>query len=252
MATIDLNCDMGESFGVYSMGNDVPILDYVSSANIACGFHAGDAATMHKTVRAALARGVAIGAHPGLQDLQGFGRRTIALGADEAYDLVVYQLGALGGFASALGTRVRHVKAHGALYNMAARDMKLAGAIARAVHDVDPELVLFALAGSDMIAAAEAIGLRVASEVFADRSYQDDGSLTPRRLPGAMIEDIDAAIAQVRRMVTEGRVRAVSGNDVAVRADTICIHGDQPNAMVFARGIHDALAGDGIEIRPPY
>ena len=177
---IDLNCDMGESFGAYRMGNDEAILDFVNSANIACGFHAGDPSTIHKTVEAALAKGVAVGAHPGLPDLQGFGRRTMAVSSAEAYDMVVYQVGALAGFAQALGGRIAHVKAHGALYNMAAKDPRLAEAIAKAVHDFDRRLVLFGLAGSAMIQAAEDAGLRSASEVFADRTYQDDGSLTPR------------------------------------------------------------------------
>ena len=252
MSRIDLNCDMGESFGVYRIGNDSQILEYVSSANIACGFHGGDPATMRKTVKAALDKGVAIGAHPGLPDLQGFGRRSMALSAAEAYEMVVYQVGALAGFAKASGTGVRHVKAHGALYNMAAKDGKLAAAIAQAVYDIDPGLVLYALAGSEMVRAAEKIGLRVASEVFADRSYQDDGTLTPRTQANAMIEDVGVAIAQVTRMVKQGLVRSVNGNDVQVRADTICIHGDQENAKAFAQQIHDALTKDNIEIKPPF
>lgn len=252
MSRIDLNCDMGESFGVYRIGNDSQILEYVSSANIACGFHGGDPATMRKTVKAALDKGVAIGAHPGLPDLQGFGRRSMALSAAEAYEMVVYQVGALAGFARASGTSVRHVKAHGALYNMAAKDSRLAAAIAQAVYDIDPGLVLYALAGSEMVRAAEKIGLRVASEVFADRSYQDDGTLTPRTQANAMIEDVGVAIAQVTRMVKQGLVRSANGNDVQVRADTICIHGDQENAKAFAQQIHDALIKDNIEIKPPF
>jgi UPF0271 protein len=251
MRRIDLNCDMGEGFGAYAMGNDIEILDYVTSANIACGFHAGDPPTMHRTVQAALAKGVAVGAHPGLPDLQGFGRRAMALSTEEAYDLVVYQVGSLAGFAQALGGRVSHVKAHGALYNMAAKDYPLATAIAQAVRDIDRDLVFFGLAGSEMIRAAEDVGLRAASEVFADRTYQDDGSLTSRRQGNAMIEDIEASMLQIRRMVTDGVVRSVSGNDVPVRADTLCIHGDQPNALAFVKRIRRELEELGIEVRSP-
>jgi 5-oxoprolinase (ATP-hydrolysing) subunit A len=250
MARIDLNCDMGESFGAYTIGNDLAILDYVNSANIACGFHAGDPPTIHKTVKAALDKGVAVGAHPGLPDLQGFGRRAMAVSASEAYDMVIYQIGAVAAFAQAFGGRLTHVKAHGALYNMAAKERRLADAIARAVHDFDPRLILFALAGSAMIDAAEDAGLRAAGEVFADRTYQDDGSLTPRSEPRAMIEDEDASIAQVKRMVTEGIVRSVGGKDVRVRADTLCIHGDQPHALAFAKRIRDELAHAGVDVKP--
>ncbi|MDR3454173.1 MAG: LamB/YcsF family protein [Rhodoferax sp.] len=248
MRSLDLNCDMGESFGAYQMGSDAEVLDYVTSANIACGFHAGDPSTMHRTVRMAHARGVAIGAHPGFPDLQGFGRRAMHLSAAEAYDMVVYQVGALAGFAQALGARVHHVKAHGALYNMAAKDLALAGAIAQAVHDVDRTMVLYGLAGSLMIPAAEKLGLRAAGEVFADRTYQDDGSLTPRSQANAMIDDVELAIGQVRRMVEEGLVRSVNGHDVPVRADTLCIHGDQPNAQLFAKKIVAALKQSNIRV----
>ena len=249
MARIDLNCDMGESFGAYTMGNDLAILDYVNSANIACGFHAGDPPTIHKTVKAALDKGVAVGAHPGLPDLQGFGRRNMAVSASEAYDMVIYQIGAVAAFAQAFGGRLAHVKAHGALYTMAAKDRRLADAIAKAVCDFDARLVLFALAGSAMLDAAEDIGLRAAAEVFADRTYQDDGSLTPRSQPHAMIEDEDTSIAQVKRMVTEGIVRSVNGKDVRVRADTLCVHGDQPHALAFAKRIRTELASAGVEVK---
>lgn len=248
MARIDLNCDMGESYGAWRMGNDLEILDVVTSANVACGFHAGDPATMHRTVEAAFAKGVAVGAHPGLPDLQGFGRRTMAISAQEAYDLVVYQVGALAAFARALGGRLSHVKAHGALYNMAAKESALSEAIARAVRDVDRELVLFGLAGSATMRAAQGMGLRAAGEVFADRTYQDDGSLTPRSRPDAMIDDVEAALAQVQRMVHEGIVRSTSGTDVRVQADTLCIHGDQPGALPFARRIRAELERRGVEV----
>lgn len=247
-ASIDLNCDMGESYGAWSMGNDAAVLRYVTSANIACGFHGGDPGTMRATVAAALAHGVALGAHPSLPDLAGFGRRAMQITPQEAYDMVVYQVGALAAVAASQGARLHHVKAHGALYNMAAKDGALALAICRAVHDVDPTLVLYGLAGSALITAAEAVGLTAASEVFADRSYQDDGSLTPRSQPGAMIEDLQVAIVQVLRMAGDGMVRSVNGKDVAVRADTLCIHGDQPNARAFAQGIRDALTQAGINV----
>lgn len=248
-AIIDLNCDMGESYGAWTMGRDNDVLPFVSSANIACGFHGGDPSTMRKTVAAAIKHGVAIGAHPGLPDLAGFGRRVMQITPDEAYDSVVYQIGALAGVAASQGARLHHVKAHGALYNMAAKDAVLARAICEAVRDIDPSLVLYGLAGSKLIEAAQAAGLKAASEVFADRSYQDDGSLTPRSHAGAMIEDIDQAVAQVVRMVKEGVVRSQSGKDVPVQADTLCIHGDQPNALVFASGIRRALEAAGIRIQ---
>jgi len=248
-SAIDLNCDMGESYGAWRMGNDEAVLQFVSSANVACGFHGGDPSTMRKTVAAAVARQVAVGAHPSLPDLVGFGRRVMQITPQEAYDMVVVQVGALAAVAATQGTRLHHVKAHGALYNMAAKDMGLAQAICRAVRDVDPGLVLYGLAGSALVQAAQDVGLRAAHEVFADRSYQDDGSLTPRSHPDAMIEDADTAVAQVLRMVRDGVVRSVNGRDVPVRADTLCIHGDQPNAPVFARALSDALAAAGIEVR---
>ncbi|GAB1577406.1 LamB/YcsF family protein [Bordetella petrii] len=248
---IDLNCDMGESYGAWHMGNDAAVLQFVSSANVACGFHGGDPSTMRQTVAAAQARGVAVGAHPSLPDLVGFGRRPMQITPQEAYDMVVYQVGALAAVAAAQGARLHHVKAHGALYNMAAKDAALAQAICRAVRDVDGSLVLYGLAGSQLVSAAQELGLRAAHEVFADRSYQDDGSLTPRSQPGAMIEDLDAAVAQVLGMVRDGMVRSVNGHAVPVRADTLCIHGDQPNALVFAQGLRDALRDAGIAVRAP-
>jgi len=246
---IDLNCDMGESYGAWHMGNDEAVLGFVSSANVACGFHGGDPSTMRQTVAAAVARQVAVGAHPSLPDLVGFGRRVMQISPQEAYDMVVVQVGALAAVAATQGVRLHHVKAHGALYNMAAKDAALAQAICRAVHDVDAGLVLYGLAGSQLVRAAQEQGLRAAHEVFADRSYQDDGSLTPRSQPGAMIEDADAAVAQVLRMVREGVVRSVSGRDVPVQADTLCIHGDQPNALAFAQALTDALREAGIAVR---
>lgn len=251
MRTLDLNCDMGEGFSIYQAGDDIALLDHVSSANVACGFHAGDPRNMGLTVRAAAARGVSVGAHPSFPDLQGFGRREMTVSPTEAYDMIVYQIGALQAFAKVAGVSVRHVKAHGALYNMAAKDEKLADAMARAVRDVDASLVMFGLAGSAMIGAGRAVGLSVASEVFADRSYQDDGSLTSRKLPGAMITDVDQSIAQVIGMVRDGYVRTASGKEVAVRADTLCVHGDQPGALAFAKALRAALAGIGVTVQAP-
>lgn len=248
---VDLNSDMGEGYGAWRMGDDMALLAHVSSANIACGFHAGDPDTMARTASAAAERGVAIGAHPSLPDLQGFGRRVMQLSESEAYGFTLYQAAALAGFARASGTTLRHVKAHGALYNMAAKDAKLAGAICRAVRDFDPALVVFALAGSVMVEVARDMGLAVAQEVFADRSYQADGSLTPRGQPGALITELDTSIAQVRRMLHEGHVRAQSGADVAIQADTVCLHGDQPGAVVYAAALREALVADGVVIRAP-
>jgi UPF0271 protein len=247
---VDLNCDMGESFGAYSLGNDDHILEFVTSANIACGFHAGDPSVMDHTVRAAVGKGVAIGAHPGYRDLEGFGRRFVDLTPDEAYDLVVYQVGALQGFVAAAGARMQHVKPHGAFYNAAAVDIEVAGAIAKAVRDVDSKLILFGLSGSALISAGEKAGLHTASEAFADRTYQPDGTLTSRRQPGAMIEDHDRAVDHAVRLVKEGRIASLQGVDVDVRADTICVHGDGPHALEFARLIRRRFEESGIEVKP--
>ncbi|MGG3735813.1 5-oxoprolinase subunit PxpA [Heyndrickxia coagulans] len=248
MLSVDLNCDMGESFGAYTIGRDEEILDLVTSANIACGFHAGDPAVMRKTVRMAAEKGIGIGAHPGLPDLMGFGRRNMQISPQEAHDMTIYQVGALAAFAKAEGSTVRHVKPHGALYNMAAKDPKLAEAIAEAVYDVSPGLILFGLAGSELVKAGEKAGLKTASEVFADRTYQQDGSLTPRREPNALIEDRETAAKQVIRMIKEGVVTSVQGEDVSVRADTICIHGDGRQALAFAEFIRQSLEREGIKI----
>ncbi|PWT75459.1 MAG: LamB/YcsF family protein [Proteobacteria bacterium] len=250
-AFADLNCDMGESFGPWTMGADLAVLEHVSSANIACGFHAGDPSVIHRTVAAALERDVAVGAHPSFPDLQGFGRRPMSIPAQEAYDIVVYQVSAVAGFCRALGGRLAHVKAHGALYNMAAKDKELATAIATAVRDVDPQLVLFGLAGSELIRAGRAAGLAVASEVFADRTYQPDGSLTPRTNARALIHDVEAALAQVESMLTTDRVRAIDGTEVPIVPDTICVHGDQPGAAEFARALRGLLAGLNVAVRSP-
>ncbi len=245
---VDLNCDMGESFGVYRMGNDEEIMKFITSANIACGFHAGDPATMRKMVQLALKNNVGIGAHPGLQDLVGFGRRNINLSPREAYDLVTYQIGALSGFVQAEGAKMQHVKAHGALYNMAVNNGRLSEAIAEAVYTINPELILFGLSGSELVKAGNKIGLRTASEVFSDRTYQADGSLTPRSLPNALITDTDMALAQVIRMVKEQKVMSTELETIQIKADTICIHGDGANALEFAIAITSSLTRSGIQI----
>lgn len=248
MPTIDLNCDIGESFGAWRMGADAEVMPWITSANIACGFHAGDFSTMQQTVALAHKHGVAIGAHVSLPDLQGFGRRELRVTPDEACAMTLYQIGALSAFARAAGTRVAHVKPHGALYNMAARDAVLSGAIARAVRDFDDKLILVGLAGSALPAAGAAIGLRVAHEAFADRRYEADASLTPRREPDAVIHDIDTAVAQALRIVENGTVQTRDDKTIALRADTICVHGDRPDAGAFARRLREALERAGIAV----
>jgi UPF0271 protein len=247
--TIDLNCDMGESFGAWTMGQDDAVLAHVSSANIACGFHAGDPATMRRTVAAAVARGVAIGAHPSLPDLAGFGRREMRVTPDETYGMTLYQIGALAAIARAAGSKLHHVKPHGALYNMAARDRALADAIARAVHDFDDALILVGLADSELPRAGEAAGLAVAHEAFADRRYEADGSLMARGKAGAVIDDVGAAVIQAVSIATRGEVEGPNGTQ-RVRADTICVHGDRADAATFAQRLRAALEQAGIAIAP--
>jgi UPF0271 protein len=250
MTTIDLNADMGESFGAYTMGNDEALLDVVSSANIACGFHAGDPATMRKTVRLALEKHVAIGAHPSLPDLMGFGRRLMEITADEAYDLVLYQVGALHAFVRAEGGQLTHVKPHGALYTLAAKQRTIADAIARAVAKFDDSLTLVGLSGSELIKAGKAIGLKTANEAFADRTYQPDGSLTSRKHPNALISNADVAARQAVKLACEGTVQTLQGESIRIEADTLCIHGDGPNALELAHKIHEALIKAGVKIMP--
>lgn len=247
---IDLNCDMGESFGAYTIGRDAEVMPSITSANVACGFHAGDPTVMRETVCLAKAHGVAVGAHPGLPDLVGFGRREMAIGARELENAVAYQVGALAGLAAAEGVRLQHVKAHGALYNMAAKDRALAEAIARGVAAVDPSLVLLGLPGSDLLRAGEGCGLTVAAEGFADRAYEPDGSLVSRRKPGAVIHDAEAVVARVLRMARERVVAAVDGTEVALPVSTICTHGDTPGAEVLVRRIRAALEREGVRVRP--
>lgn len=247
---IDLNSDLGESFGRYTLGNDAAVLERVSSANIACGFHAGDPVVMQKTVGLCRASGVRVGAHPGFPDLMGFGRRSMSLSFDEAKAYVLCQLGVLDAFCRAQGVRMQHVKPHGALYNMAAKDESLSRAICEAVRDFDRELIVLGLANSALVKTAKDLGLRAASEVFADRAYEPDGSLVARSRPGAMITDEDEALRRVIRMVTEHRVSAVTGEDIEIVPDSICVHGDGEKALLFVQRIRAALAADGIELAP--
>jgi UPF0271 protein len=249
--TIDLNCDMGESFGAWTLGHDAALMPYLTSANIACGFHAGDPAVMRQTVRLALRHGVAIGAHPGLPDLVGFGRRNMDISAEEAFEMTVYQLGALHAVARAEGGTLHHVKPHGALYNIAVTNAALAQAIAEAVYKVQPELILYGLAGSELTKAGERLGLRTAHEVFADRTYQANGTLTPRRQPDALITSADAAIAQALRMVQGGWVRTQQGQEIAIKADTVCLHGDGAHALEFAQQLSHALRAAGVTLARP-
>ena len=252
MNSVDLNCDMGEAYGQWPMGNDRELMPLISSANIACGFHAGDPTTMRKTVELALEHGVSVGAHPGYPDLLGFGRRKMEMKSDEVFDLVQYQVGALKGICESSGGKLHHVKPHGALYNQAASDRDLAHAIAAAVRDLDPDLILYGLSGSFLVSEAHQAGLRTASEAFADRTYQGDGSLTPRSKPHATIEDATVAARQAVTMVSDGIVRANNGTRVNIQADTICIHGDGPNAVNFARSINEAFRLRGIKIVAPF
>lgn len=251
MKSIDLNCDLGESFGAWRMGDDAALLGLVSSANIACGFHAGDPDIMQRTVALAIDHAVAIGAHVSLPDLQGFGRREMAVSANEVHAMTLYQLGALHAFARAAGARVAHVKPHGALYNMAARDSTLALAIASAVHAFDPTLRLFGLAGSALLDAGRSAGLHVVAETFADRRYRADGSLQPRREPDAVIDNDDEATAQALGMAEHGEVTTVDGQRIRVQADSLCLHGDGAHALAFARRVRQALRDAGLRIAAP-
>ena len=251
MKKIDLNCDMGESYGAWKMGADAEIMPFITSANVACGFHGGDPATIRTTVKLAVDHGVAIGAHPSLPDLQGFGRRAMKISAQDMYDLIVYQAGAVEGFARAAGRKLHHVKCHGALYNMAATDEGLAAAMVRAVKDLGADVILYALSNSLMMSIGKREGVRVAGEVFADRGYADDGTLWPRGKPGAMIEDAGVAAERALAMIEKGYVTALSGKHVPVSADTLCLHGDQPGALTFAKAIRKAFSEHGIGVRAP-
>ncbi|MEW6405526.1 MAG: 5-oxoprolinase subunit PxpA [Chloroflexota bacterium] len=244
--TIDLNCDLGESFGRYVLGDDAGIMPFITSANIACGFHAGDANVMQSTVKLAKQHGVVIGAHPGWPDLQGFGRRDMKLSPEETEALVLYQIGALAAFVKAEGAKLRHVKPHGALYNQAAKDRELANAIARSVKRFSADLILVGLAGSSLIDAGAEIGLHVANEGFPDRSYNPDGSLMSRSLPGAVIESPEEVTRNAIRLVRDG----IRFGEKLVQVDTLCLHGDNVHAAENARRLREAMEREGVEITP--
>ena len=247
---IDLNGDVGESFGIYTIGADERLLRHITSANVACGFHGGDPSVMRRTVGLAVSGGVALGAHPGFSDLIGFGRRELAVSAREVEDLVVYQIGALSGVAAAQGAQLHHVKPHGALYNMAARDRTLADAIARAMLAIDATLFLFGLSGSCLMDAGEAVGLRTVAEAFADRAYLSDGSLVPRDRPGAVIVDPVEVVDRALRLVQDGAVVATDGSVIKLQCETICVHGDTPGADKLAAGIRSSLEKASIRVLP--
>jgi UPF0271 protein len=248
MISIDLNCDMGESFGAWEMGSDRALMDYCTSINIACGFHAGDASVIRKTIQTGLEKKVAIGAHPSFPDLQGFGRRLMQLSAQEVFDTVLYQVAAIYQMTAALGGKLHHVKPQGALYNEAAKKPEWAAAIADAVKAVDDRLICYGLSGSFLISEAEKIGLKTASEIFADRTYASDGSLTARSEPNALIHDQNQAVEQVLQMIQTQTVTATNGETVTLRAETICIHGDGANALEFAAAIRKRLDENGIRV----
>ena len=243
---VDLNSDVGESFGAYTIGHDARLMSTITSANVACGYHAGDPSVMRATVRRAVDDAVAIGAHPGFPDLVGFGRRALRASPAEVEDLVLYQVGALSGIVLAEGGRLTHVKPHGALYRMASDERPIADAVVRAVKGFDSSLILFGLSGSCLLKAGQAAGVRVASEVFADRAYRQDGALVPRTTPGAVIDDAASVVERAVRMVTTGTVVAVSGESVPVRADTICVHSDTAGAVELAAGLRAALEAAGV------
>ncbi len=254
MNRIDLNSDVGESFGNFTLGLDAEVIPHISSANIACGYHAGDPAVMRKTVSLAKAHGVALGAHPGLPDLVGFGRRNMDVTLEEIKDFVTVQIGALQAVAALQGERLQHVKPHGALYNMAVKNPAIWDAVAEVMAALDLRLILFVLAGSDRGELEEIgrrHGIRIAFEFFADRAYNPDGSLVSRKLPGAVISDHEAVEVRVLKLVREGRVTAVDGSDIDLKVETICVHGDNPNAVALAKKIRATLAAAQIAVAPP-
>jgi len=245
---VDLNCDLGESFGAYVIGDDENVIPLITSANVACGFHGGDPVVIRDTIALCVEYGVSIGAHPGYPDLQGFGRRAMAMSVSDAKAFVQYQVAALYGMCAAMGTRLNHVKLHGALYNRAAADYPLAHAICTGIHNIDARLTLLALSGSEMVRAARDIDVRVASEVFADRAVEEDGSLVARGKPGAMIANEDEMIRRVIGMVKDGTVESATGLRIPMKADSICVHGDGENALVFVKRIRSALMDEGVEL----
>lgn len=249
MLKIDLNCDLGESFGNYRIGNDEKLLDYVTSVNIACGFHAGDPVVMEETVKMAIKKEIMIGAHPGYPDLMGFGRRNMNIRFEEARAYMIYQIGALKAFVEGYGGKLQHVKPHGALYNAAAKDYKLSTALAQAVYDVDKDLIFMGLSNSEMIKAAKDVGLKVAKEVFADRAYNKDGTLVSRKLEDAVIHDTEICVNRVLSMIKKGIVRTIDGTDVKIKANSICVHGDNLMAVEFIKTLREKLAENGVEFK---
>ena len=250
MNQIDLNADLGESFGTWVLGDDDAMLELVTSANVACGFHAGDPSTLRRTVTAAAGRGVVIGAQVGYRDLAGFGRRFIDVEPDDLAADVIYQIGALAGLARTAGSRVRYVKPHGALYNSIVTNVEQAAAVVAAVVAYDDDLAVVGLPGSEFLAAADRAGLRTVGEAFADRAYTAAGTLVPRREPWAVLHDPDVIAARVVDLVVAGRVTAVTGESLAVHADSVCVHGDTAGAVDIARAVRDALAEAGVSVRP--
>lgn len=251
VAQIDINCDLGESFGTFRVGNDAEIMPFITSANVACGFHAGDPDVIAETMNLAKENGVAVGAHPGFPDLMGFGRRHMKLSKKEVRNAVIYQIGALEAFAKASNLELKHVKPHGALYDAAAKDRAFAGAIIDAVSTVDPKLVLFAMAGSKVAKMAGEAGLRVAQEAFIDRAYDSDGSLVPRTSAGAVLEDEKLAVKRAIQMVKEKRVKAVDGRLIEFRElHTLCVHGDTSNSLEIAKSVKRALLNAHIQVKP--
>ncbi len=248
MVQVDLNCDLGESFGNYKLGNDELILQLITSANIACGFHAGDQHVMNETVKKAVEYNIHIGAHPGFQDLNGFGRRNMDVTPKEVYDLVIYQLGALSGFCKIHNTKIYHVKPHGALYQMGAKNPEIADAIVKAVKDFDDQLLFVGLSNSELIESCIRHNLTYKSEVFADRAYEDNGQLVSRKKEGALIKNTEKAVAQVIKMVKESKVKTINGNEISIEADTICVHGDGQHALDFVKEIVNQFKSESIQI----
>lgn len=248
MYRVDLNSDLGESFGRYTIGNDDKIIPLITSANVACGYHASDPVVMDKTLAMAREAGIRVGAHPGYPDLMGFGRRNLNVSPEEAKAYTLYQLGALNAFCRAHQLKMQHVKPHGAFYNMAAKDYGLSKAICQAVKEFDDRLIVLALSGGELARAAKDMGLRTALEVFADRAYEEDGSLVNRRKEGAMVTDEKVAIARVVRMIKEKKVTAITGKDIPIQADSVCVHGDGAKALAFVEKIRRTLTEEGIEI----
>lgn len=250
MYAVDLNSDLGESFGAYKIGMDEEIIPLVSSANVACGFHAGDPTIMAKTVKLCKANGAAIGAHPGFQDMVGFGRRNMNVSARDVKNMIIYQVGALDAFCKAAGVKLQHVKPHGALYNMAAKDAALAKAICEGIYEYDSPLILLGLANSEMITQAKNMGLPCAAEVFADRAYEDDGTLVARTKPGAMIEDEEEAVRRVVGMIKNHKVTSINGKEIEICPDSVCVHGDSEKALLFVKKIRAAFEQEGIAVMP--